>query len=130
MNAFEAETQDKWGQRLKDGSKQLLVARAGDIKGANISGWKFDPNFTMLGITIQNNCETENSWQQIRKKAFATFYKSARTADWKVLALHHRMRELDVHILPSLSFKLVSLPLTAIRVYQIQSYSVPWCWRP
>ena len=120
ITAFEAEIQQNWGQRLKEGSKHLLVARGGDIKGANISGWKFDTNFPLLGITIQDNCETEQTWQHIRKQAFGLFYKIARTADWKALAIKHRMKELDTHILPFLSFKLVPLPLTETRLYAIQ----------
>ena len=117
---FEAEINNTWRQKIKDGSKELVVARGGTIKGINISDWKLEPNFQILGIIVQDNGETDQTWQLVRSAAFAIYFKIARITDWTSLALPHRLRELDTHILPFLSYKLASTPLTATRIYQIQ----------
>ena len=76
--------------------------------------------FRILGITIQDNCESDQTWQKVRLQALGIHYKVARCTDWRSIAVYFRMRELNSKILPFLTYKLAAVPLTTTRIYQIQ----------
>ena len=82
--------------------------------------WKIVQNFKALGVHIQHNNETDLVWLQTRKTAMTKFYKIARAADCRVMACRHRIKILNTSILPYICYRLVPLPISASRYYQIQ----------
>ena len=78
------------------------------------------PNFRALGVHIQHNNETDLVWLETKKIAMIKIYKIARSADCRHMACRHRIKILNLTILPYICHRLVPLPVSASRYYQVQ----------
>ena len=119
-DGFERELRSTWNQTIKTTSKQFTVPKGVHFGKVNLQDWQYCENLKCLGITIQHNCETNLTWEETEKTAWKIFYRLARNVDYRSLAARHRVRMLNVHVFPFLSFKLSSLPVTDTRLYQVQ----------
>ena len=59
--AFEAELLKTWKQKIKPESREIIVVKGGGLAGTNLSRWKPTKDFRILGITIQDNGETDHT---------------------------------------------------------------------
>ena len=82
--------------------------------------WKHAEKFKALGITLQNNGETNLTWEDTEKQAWRIFYRVARHVDCKSLAARYRVKLLNMHVFPFLAYRMSSTPLTDTRLYQVQ----------
>ena len=119
-DAFEKELQEKWNQTIKPSSREFFVPKGAPIKSIHLGMWKFSPGFRALGVTLQNNSETDGTWNDTEKKAMRIFFKVQRSGDCRSLAARWKVRLLNIHVFPFVQYRLTSTPLSATRLYQIQ----------
>ena len=68
--AFEAELNETWNQKIKPSSREYVVPKGVRFGKDNLNVWKHAEKFKALGITLQNNGETNLTWEDTEKQAW------------------------------------------------------------
>ena len=110
----------RWKQTIKPSSREIMVPKGALVGRVNVKRWKLVESMKVLGMSVQHNAETDQSWKETERAALGIFFRRAHSGLVKQLSNSSRHKTLNLTVKPYIMFRLTTTPLSETRVYQVE----------
>ena len=117
---FEEVLSAKWQQTIKPSSREIMVPRGALVGAVNLRRWKQVTTMKVLGMHVQDNAETNETWEATEQLALTIFFRRAHAGLTRFVSVARRIRVANTAIKPLLLFRCAASPLSETRLYNIE----------
>ena len=117
---FEEVLASSWQQSIKSSSREIMVPRGALVGAVNLRRWKQVTTMKILGMHVQDNAETNETWEATERLALTTFFRRAHAGLTRFVSTERRVKVANVAIKPLLLFRCAAMPLSETRLYNIE----------
>ena len=111
----------EWNLSIKPGSKEIIVAKGGEVDSIIGSGWRVCAITKVLGWPIQDNGGYREVWHLMVRKAWGAFWGNCRCRNWNKLGVFRQMALLSRSVEPFMRWYLRSVLATHYKMQRLDA---------